>query len=111
MNERVYSDFDWVPLILTGVLLSYHSFYEMKQMKKQKLKYFSYTMNYLDFSFMFFGYYNIWRQLMTVKTCVFSQIVLILVILMSLLKLFFFLRIYSQLTYIVTMIMTVASDL
>lgn len=40
-----------------------------------------------------------------------SQVVLVICLLTSLMKLFFFLRIYKQLTYIVTMLIQVSNDL
>lgn len=57
------------------------------------------------------GYYNVWRQLFKDKGDIPSQLVMIFCILTCLIKMFFFMRIYNSLTYIVTMIMQVVNDL
>ena len=58
------------------------------------------------------GYFNVYRQLnRDQKLDVTSQIVLVTCLLTCLMKLFFFLRIYQTLTYIVTMIIQVVNDL
>lgn len=57
------------------------------------------------------GYLNVYLQLMHGPGSFFAQMAMIIVILTCLLKLFFFLRIFDNLTYIVTMIFQVVHDL
>jgi hypothetical protein len=68
-------------------------------------------MNYVDLSFIFCGYYNIYRQFYYVKSDFTSQLIMIICLVSALMKIFFFLRLFNTCTYIVNMIIRVVFDL
>ena len=99
--------------------LIYPFIYDMTQLSRQGLKnYFSDKWNHIDQMHIWFGFLNIILQ---VYTSIFksqnheinhiTQLVQIAVTFFMLIKTFFFLRIFSNLTYIVTMIRQVFYDL
>ena len=57
------------------------------------------------------GYLNIYRQLFSGSMTIASKVLLICVILLCLMKMFFFMRIIESFSYIVTMITMVINDL
>jgi len=62
--------------------------------------------NYLDITHISIGYFNVYRQLYRAdKQDLTSKMVITACLLTCLLKMFFFLRIYKTLTYIVTMML------
>lgn len=68
-------------------------------------------MNNVDLLFIMVGYLNIYLQFGPIKQTIERQIVMVACILMSLVKMFFFMRLFNQLTYIVNMITRVINDL
>lgn len=74
-------------------------------------EYFADAWNYLDVVYLSLGYYNIFLQYMGGTWEVNAKITFICVVLLSLIKTFFFMRIEMSYSYIVTMIVNVVSDL
>jgi len=73
-------------------------------MVKQKLEYLEDPWNFIDLIHISCSYANVYLQMYGGTMEFRSQVVFIIILLTSLVKLFFFLRIFEQLTYIVTMI-------
>ena len=67
--------------------------------------------NYLDMLHIFLGYLNVYFQLKTGTWELWSKVTMIVCILVSLMKTFFFMRIVMSFSYIVTMIINVVYDL
>jgi hypothetical protein len=97
-------------MIIAGCLV-YPTFYDGTQAIKQGGSYLSDPWNYLDIMHIFLGYLNIYTQAKTGTWELWSKITMILVILICLLKTFFFMRIKMSFSYIVTMIINVVYDL
>ena len=93
------------------VCMIYPTLFDGNQMLKQKMEYLEDPWNYIDVIHISCSYLNIYFQMYSGTLDFRSQCVFILILLTSLIKLFFFLRIFEQLTYIVTMIVQVAKDL
>jgi hypothetical protein len=74
-------------------------------------EYFSDKWNYLDVVYLGLGYYNIYLQYIGETWELQSKIVFICVVLLCLMKTFFFMRIVMSYSYIVTMIVNVVADL
>ena len=103
--------------ILLIVGLIYPLTYQLVQMKNEGISYFTNPFNLIDFVFIYTGLAN----LILVFTPAFSdstlpvqfttQVLMLLVILCSIPKTFLFLRVFGGLSYIVTMLVNVISDL
>lgn len=97
-------------MILAGCLV-YPTFYDGMQAYKQGIGYFADAWNYIDIIHIVLGYLNIYFQGFTGTWKLWSKITMIIVILVNLLKTFFFMRIKMSFSYIVTMIINVIFDL
>lgn len=102
-NERIL-------MVVAGCLV-YPTFYDGTQAIKQGFEYFSDMWNYLDLLHIIVGYGNLYLQWKDDPWKLTSKLTMIVVILISLLKTFFFLRIRMSFSYIVTMITSVVIDL
>lgn len=111
MPERVYPDYDKEILTFNGFFLLYHVYVEFGQLIKRKFYYFNETMNIMDLAFIILGYMNINSQLRGNKLEFSNQLIMIACLIFSLMKMFFFLRLFNTLTYIVNMIFRVVKDL
>jgi hypothetical protein len=98
-------------LIVLGVLLLRAVVIDMTQLRVAGAQYFEDTWNYVDMLNIGLGYWNIYNQLYSGTLELVTKLVLIGVIIVCLLKLFFYMRIIESFSYIVTMIMSVFSDL
>ena len=95
---------------IAGCLI-YPLFYDGTQAFKQGRDYFRDSWNYLDILHITLGYTNIYFQAKTGTWELWSKITMIFVILICLMKTFFFMRIVMSFSYIVTMILNVVYDL
>ena len=88
------------------ICLMYPMTYDMLQLKKTGIvEYFSDKWNYLDQGHIWFGVANVMMQRYTSDIQGTMNIILMLVVTMLLLiKTFFFLRIFEELSFLVTMI-------
>lgn len=93
------------------VLLIYPVCYDGTQMLKQKMDYFSDPWNYIDILNISLGYYNCYLQWQGGTWELMAKVCFIFVILIGLIKTFFFMRIIMSFSYIVTMIIRVILDL
>lgn len=99
-------------ILALAISLLYPLFYDGTQAWKQGREYLDDAWNYLDMMNIILGYFNLFLQYTSEdKQSIGCKIVMIVVILIQLLKTFFFLRIKSEYSYIVTMIVNVVSDL
>jgi hypothetical protein len=102
---------------IMALCLIYPTIYDMTQMYKQGvILYFQDFWNYVDQMHIWLGYTSIIVQLITYDTYNFSNqaygdIILILITYLMLVKTFFYLRIFSSISYIVTMMKIVFYDL
>lgn len=93
------------------VCLIYPLVYDGTQMVKQGSEYLQDIWNYVDIMHIGLGYFNCYSQMFNDTWGLLSKITIIFVILICLLKTFFFMRIIQSFSYIVTMIMSVVADL
>jgi hypothetical protein len=96
--------------VLLGCLV-YPLYYDGSQVLKQGLDYLKDSWNYLDIIHIGLGFYNVELQMHQGTWELKSKIVMIIVILICLIKTFFFMRIVMSFSYIVTMILNVVYDL
>lgn len=80
-------------------------------MIKQGFDYFLDAWNYLDLLNIFLGYGNLYLQWKHGTWYIWSKISMIVIVLVVLMKTFFFMRIRMSFSYIVTMIINVVYDL
>lgn len=95
-------------LLLT---MLYPTLFDGNQFLKDKTAYLLDPWNYIDIMHISMGYLNIYMQMVVGTQTFWSKVVFIMVFLTSMIKLFFFLRIFGDLTYIVTMLVQVSKDL
>lgn len=93
------------------IALFYSLYHDMFQICKQGKDYFSDKWNYLDIVYIILGYYNIYLQYSGGTLELQSKIVFICIVLLCLMKTFFYMRIVMSYSYIVTMIVNVVADL
>jgi len=98
-------------LIMIACSLIYPLLYDGTQMMKQGSEYFTDPWNYIDILHIGLGYANIGFQIYLGTQCIFTKTILIIVIFIQLIKTFFFMRIFQDFSYIVTMIINVIIDL
>jgi hypothetical protein len=108
---RINPDPDTYLLRIICVCLVYPLLYDGTQALKQGLEYLSDSWNYLDMLHISLGFYNVKCQWSYGTWELQSKIVMIIVILVCLMKTFFFMRIVMSFSYIVTMIINVVYDL
>ena len=89
----------------------YPIYYDGTQMRKQGASYFAEGWNYIDILNISLGLANIYLQMFNGTLELASKLVLIALLMVALLKTFFFLRIVLTFSYIVTMIINVVYDL
>jgi len=89
----------------------YPTIFDGNQFLKEKVEYLKDPWNYIDILHITMGFLNIYLQLNVGTMHFISKVVFIIVFLTSMIKLFFFLRIFDSLTYIVTMLVQVSKDL
>lgn len=92
----------WLVILAAGLV--YPLYYDGTQACRQGWDYLNDVWNYVDLLHIFLGYYNIYLQLYNGTWSVFSKKIMIIVTAICLIKTFFFLRIFKQFSYIVTMI-------
>ena len=80
-------------LYLSMICLIYPLLYDGTQMHKQGITYYQDPWNYIDILHISMGYINVYFQMFNGTWQIDSKIVMILVILLALIKTFFFLRI------------------
>ena len=111
--------------IVQGISLIYPLIYDMTQLRVQGFKnYFKEGWNYMDQSYIWIGYINIfiqqdyhpepkenWDDDSVVSRKHREKVAMIIVTFLMLLKTFFFLRIFMKLSNLVTMMRQVISDL
>ena len=110
-GSRVYPDCSVTYMYILFVCLMYPVAYDGTQMFKQRGAYFTDPWNYIDMLHISMGYANIMCQVMVGTWDIKSKVVLIVVVILCLIKTFFFMRIVQKFSYIVTMITMVISDL
>lgn len=111
-DVRIFPPCDPRYMIAIAACLLYPALYDGTQLFKQGASYFAQGSNYIDVCHVLFGYYNIWCQMADNGTWnIWSKIVMIICISTCLLKTFFFMRIFTSFSYIVTMITNVVIDL
>lgn len=96
-------------ILALGIL--YPALYDFTQMFKAGFPYFVDLWNYSDIAYIFCSIANIVSQKVKGPFALPSKILMIVIILISLMKTFFFLRIFNELSPIVTMLINVVSDL
>lgn len=90
-------------LLALGIL--YPFFYDNIQLYKTGfIEYFSQIWNFTDLLFIWSGFANIVIQFYLKPTDLLSKIVIIVVILMAIIKTFFYIRIFESLSYIVILL-------
>ena len=82
------------------ITMLYPTFFDGNQFWKDKGGYLSDPWNYVDICHITMGYLNIYMQMKVGTQTFWSKVVFILVFLTSMIKLFFFLRIFRDYTYI-----------
>lgn len=102
------TDKKWLCII--GTCLIYPLVYDVTQAFKQGSDYLKDVWNYMDMTHLSLGYFNIFCQLHDTWSLT-SKITMIIITVVCLLKTFFFMRIVKSFSYIVTMILSVVSDL
>jgi hypothetical protein len=101
----------WYLYMISGCLV-YPLIYDGNQFIKQgPMEYFEDPWNFLDIGHITLGYFNIYSQIYLGSWEFIPKCIMITVILLCLVKMFFFMRIFKKLSYIVTMIMQVMKDL
>jgi len=108
-DMRIYPPAEPYSLLLQGLCLLYHVVYEGAQLAKKGPVYFTY--NFKDFLLIVVGYLNIYMQLYAGTWWIYSKIVLILLVTLTMFKTFEFMRVVESFSYIVTMIRAVLFDL
>lgn len=98
-------------MIVLAVGLLYPLLYDGTQMIKQGFDYYLDAWNYLDLLNVFLGYGNLYLQWKHGTWYIWSKVSMIVIILVVLMKTFFFMRIRMSFSYIVTMIINVVYDL
>ena len=93
------------------VCMIYPVMYDGTQMLKQGMDYFKDPWNYIDILNISLGYYNCFLQWQGGTWELQAKVCFIFVILIGLIKTFFFMRIIMSFSYIVTMIIRVIVDL
>jgi len=101
---RINPDPDNFLLVIIMGCLVYPLLYDGTQMLKQGADYLTDSWNYLDMIHISLGYYNVYCQWSQGTWELKSKITMIVVILVCLMKTFFFMRIVKSFSYIVTMI-------
>ena len=91
-------------LYLNCLLLIYPIFYYSKLAINEGPKWFSKAGNYIHILHISLGYFNVFCQFRLGTHSLISKITLILVVLIILIKCFFFMRIVKSWSYIVTML-------
>ena len=91
-------------LYLNCLLLVYPIFYYSKLAINEGPKWFSKAGNYIHILHISLGYFNVFCQFRLGTHSLISKITLILVVLIILIKCFFFMRIVKSWSYIVTML-------
>lgn len=95
-----------------AICLLYPVYYDGIQLAKQGMSYFSHGINYIDIMHIVVGYLNILFQMSENGTWnIYSKILMIIVILTCLVKTLIFMKIFTNFSYIVTMIIGVVFDL
>ena len=110
-SVRVNPPPEKILLVIIMIALIYPVVYDGTQMIKQGLEYFNDPWNYIDIFNITLGYYNCYLQWAGGTWELDAKIVMIFVILLGLIKTFFFMRIVMSFSYIVTMIISVVIDL
>jgi len=108
---RVNPDPNLNLLAVIACCLIYPTFYDGTQMVKNGISYFADPWNYIDILNISMGYYSIYCQLYNGTWSLSAKLSMIAVILVCMLKTFFFMRIVMSFSYIVTMIIGVVGDL
>jgi len=109
--DNALGDYTQIFAIVLAVGFSYPAVYEVYQLKKLRENYFNDSWNYTDFVSIFSGIINICQQFFVSPFTIAARANMIIVVFMLLMKTFFFLRIFENLSYIVTMIRSVIYDL
>ena len=94
-----------------AVCLLYPTYQSARQMALRGSKYFREFANYVDILQIVLGYLSIVQQLQSRPADLFPKVIMIFTVATSLAKQFFYMRIYAQLSYIVTMMTNVIIDL
>ena len=110
-GQRVYPECSTTYMYVLFCCLLYPVAYDGTQMLKKGMEYLSDPWNYVDMTHISMGYANIICQIYVGTWAIYSKVVLIIVVLLCLVKTFFFMRIVQKFSYIVTMITMVISDL
>ena len=102
----------YTPLLFASlVCLCYPIFYDGTQMLKQGFDYFKDGWNYIDILNIGLGLWSVYCQLYRGTLELDSKLVMIALLLICLLKTFFYMRVVMSFSYIVTMIINVFIDL
>lgn len=97
-------------MLATGIL--YPFVYDNIQLYKSGFsEYFSQIWNYTDLLFIWSGFINVIIQFFLDPRHLLSKIFIIIVIMMAIIKTFFFLRIFTSLSYIVILLKDVIKGL
>ena len=100
-----------IHVYLIIVLLFYSAFYEVMQLCRSGFLYFVSASNFIDLSYVLVGYYNMYCQIWIGSSVFFCKLIFIIVIILSLMKTFYFMKIFMDFSYVVTMIYQVVFDL
>jgi len=98
-------------LVVMFITLLHPLFYYGRMLVKHRLEYLNDRWNLMYLSYVIFGMTNIVLQVSHGPNSFISQLVFITVILLTMMKTFFILRIIEGYSYIVTMLVNVISDL
>jgi hypothetical protein len=99
-------------LFIMNLGIVYPLFYDSMQLYKLGIKgYFSDFWNYTDFLFIWGGFINIAQQYQSNSNNFNNKLVQIIIILLAIIKTFFFLRVIQSMSKIVTMLQKVMYDL
>ena len=98
-------------LIATLGLVYPHAYDSIQLYNEGFAGYFNSFWNYTDMAFIWLGLANEINQYLNDPFTLTSKLLMIIIILLSIIKTFFFLRIFSSLSYIVTMLKNVMYDL
>ena len=108
-------EFDQPPVMIHVYLilglLFYSAFYEVAQLCRAGLLYFFSASNFIDLSYVLVGYYNMYCQLFIGTSVFWCKLIFVIVIILSLMKTFYFMKIFMDFSYVVTMIYQVVFDL
>lgn len=91
--------------------LFYSAFYEIMQFCRSGVLYFFSWSNFIDLSYVVVGYYNMYCQIWMGTSRFFCKLIFVIVIILSLMKTFYFMKIFMGFSYVVTMIYRVVFDL